>query len=132
MKRKKRRKRTRKERGSKKRRKKEENRKDKLTIILKTLGELFIEFFWIIHEIMELVLKENENDKRKIVYISLSNKNYLLKDPIAKDDKETILKLILSDAVIYELNEKYVKRLKVETTRALYFLLSESKEIFCF
>ena len=129
-----------KKKEDKKEEKKEENkieiekRKDKLSILLKTLGELFIEFFWFIHEIMKLALKENEseNDKGKIVCISLSNKNYILRDSDYKDEEETVLKLVVGHTVIYGLNKKYAKRLKVETTRALYFLLSESKEIFAF
>ena len=120
--------------------KKDENRKNKIPSLLKTLGELFVEFFWFVHEIMKLALRENENnDERKIVCLSLSNKNYnLIEDnkdnKNNKDDKEaeTILRLDFFDNVVCELNKTNINKLKIETTRALYFLLSESKEIFAF
>ena len=114
--------------------KKEKNRKDNILNILKTLGELFIEFFWFIHELLNTALIHNNNgDDRKIVYISLSNKNYNLKNEDTKDkENEIVLKLSYSDIIIYELNRYNANRLKIETTRALYYLLNESKELFVF
>ena len=107
--------------------------KRKISSILKLLGESFIEFFWFIHEIMKLALTEKDNDE-KIVNISLSSKNYILKDPEIKDkENETVMKLIFSDTIIYELNKRSAHILKTETTRALYYLLSKSgEELFVF
>ena len=115
----------------------DEDRKNNLSSLLKTLGELFIEFFWFVHEIIKLALNENknnsENKDRKIVCISLSNKNYSLNNLFGVNrDNENILRLDFFDNIIYELGERNANKLKRETTRALYFLLSESKEIFAF
>ena len=117
--------------------KKDENRKNKIPSLLKTLGELFVEFFWFVHEIIKLALNENknnsENKDRKIICISLSNKNYSLNNLFGVNrDNENILRLDFFDNIICELSERNANKLKRETTRALYFLLSESKEIFAF
>ena len=105
----------------------EENKKEKLSITLKTLGELFIEFFWFIHELTNLAL--SEIDKDQIVNISLSTKKYLLVNSEEKDrEKYTVMKFIFSDIIIYELDKKKAKILKSETTRALYYLLSKNEE----
>ena len=103
--------------------------KGKISNLLKLLGESFIEFFWFIHEIMKLALTEKD-----IVNISLSSKNYILKNAETKDEEnETVMKLIFSDTIIYELNKKNAFILKTETTRALYYLLSKSgEELFVF
>ena len=103
--------------------KKEENKKDKLSIKLKTLGELFIEFFWFIHELTKLALEESKQGQ--IVNISLSTKKYMLKN---SEEKDTVLKLIISDISIYELDTKKAMILKSEATRALYYLLSKNEE----
>ena len=103
--------------------KKEENKKDKLSIKLKTLGELFIEFFWFIHELTKLALEESKQGQ--IVNIFLSTKKYMLKN---SEEKDTVLKLIISDISIYELDTKKAMILKSEATRALYYLLSKNEE----
>lgn len=111
--------------------KKEEIKKDNLSSSLKLLGELFIEFFWFIHELIKLALDEKNKDK--IICLSLSSKNYILKDQDYNEkENEIILKLIYSDTLIYQLDKTNANRLKQETTRALYFLLSESNELFAF
>ena len=84
-----------------------------------------------------MALNENknnsENKDRKIVCISLSNKNYSLNNLFGVNrDSENILRLDFFDNIICELSERNANKLKRETTRALYFLLSESKEIFAF
>ena len=107
--------------------KKEENIKGKLSITLKTLGESFIEFFWFIHELTKLALSEIKEDQ--IVHISLSSKKYMLKNAENKDkENDIVLKCIFSDIIIYELDKRNANILKSETTRALYYLLSKSKE----
>jgi hypothetical protein len=111
-----------------------ENKKEKISITLKTLGELFIEFFWFIHELIKLSLTENETKEEQILCISLSSKKYILKNMETKDkENDTILKLIFSDIIIYELDKRSANILKSETTRALYYLLSKNAEgIFAF
>ena len=106
---------------------KEENKKDKLSITLKTLGELFIEFFWFIHELTKLSLAENNEDQ--IVNIYLYTKKYTLKNSDEKDrENGTVLKFVFSEINIYELNKIKANILKSETTRALYYLLSKNEE----
>ena len=114
--------------------KSKENKKEKISITLKTLGELFIEFFWFIHELVKLSLTENETKEEQILHISLSSKKYILKDSEIKDkENDIVLKLIFSDIIIYELDKKSANILKSETTRALYYLLSKNAEgIFTF
>ena len=103
--------------------------KRKISSLLKSLGESFIEFFWFIHEIMKLASTEKD-----IVNISLSSKNYILKTAETKDEEnDIVMKLIFSDTIIYEINKKNANILKTETTRALYYLLSKSgEELFVF
>ena len=111
-----------------------ENKKEKISITLKTLGELFIEFFWFIHELVKLSLTENETKEEQILHISLSSKKYILKNSEIKDkENDIVLKLIFSDIIIYELDKRGANILKSETTRALYYLLSKNAEgIFAF
>ena len=114
--------------------KSKENKKEKISITLKTLGELFIEFFWFIHELVKLSLTENETKEEQILHISLSSKKYILKNSEIKDkENDIVLKLIFSDIIIYELDKRSANILKSETTRALYYLLSKNAEgIFAF
>ena len=114
--------------------KSKENKKEKISITLKTLGELFIEFFWFIHELVKLSLTENETKEEQILHISLSSKKYILKNSEIKDkENDIVLKLIFSDIIIYELDKRGANILKTETTRALYYLLSKNAEgIFAF
>ena len=114
--------------------KSKENKKEKISITLKTLGELFIEFFWFIHELVKLSLTENETKEEQILHISLSSKKYILKNSEIKDkENDIVLKLIFSDIIIYELDKRGANILKSETTRALYYLLSKNAEgIFTF
>ena len=114
--------------------KSKENKKEKISITLKTLGELFIEFFWFIHELVKLSLTENETKEEQILHISLSSKKYILKNSEIKDkENDIVLKLIFSDIIIYELDKRSANILKSETTRALYYLLSKNAEgIFTF
>ena len=114
--------------------KSKENKKEKISITLKTLGELFIEFFWFIHELVKLSLTENETKEEQILHISLSSKKYILKNSEIKDkENDIVLKLIFSDIIIYELDKRGANILKSETTRALYYLLSKNAEgIFAF
>ena len=44
------------------------------------------------------------------------------------EEKDTVLKLIISDISIYELDTKKAMILKSEATRALYYLLSKNEE----
>ena len=105
----------------------EENKKGKISITLKILGELFIEFFWFIHELTKLALSENNLDQ--IVNISLSTKKYMLQNSEEKDrEKYTVMKFIFSDILLYELDKKKATILESETTRALYYLLSKDEE----
>ena len=55
----------------------------KSIILLKQLGELFIEFLWFIHELIKLT--EEESNKDKTISINLSTKNYISKDLIIKE-----------------------------------------------
>ena len=75
----------------------------------------------------KLALSEINEDQ--IVHISLSSKKYMLKNAENKDkENDIVLKCIFSDIIIYELDKRNANILKSETTRALYYLLSKSKE----
>ena len=109
----------------------EKEPKEKISSFLQSLGELFIEFFWFIHEILKLALTENEKNQKMIVTLSLSDKKYTLKESESRDDDEKnpiVLKLIFCDMFLYEFDKRSANILKLETTRALYYLLSKSGE----
>ena len=66
-----------------------------------------------------------------IVTLSLSDKKYTLKESESRDDDEKnpiVLKLIFCDMFLYEFDKRSANILKLETTRALYYLLSKSGE----
>ena len=122
------------------------------TILLQKLGELFIEFFWFIHEIIKLSEneenKDNKNDNN-IILIYLNKKIYDkqniqdFREIEGFHDKPTIripisLKLMLYEdneisMPLYRIDKRQAHFLKKECTRALYFLLNgEGKEMFVF
>ena len=128
--------------------------KEKVSSILQNLGELFIEFLWFIHELMDLILKENKKNEENYIYIKLTDKNYYSYNYIKrkkipkkeekgekkvgkKDINERIENSILifgvDDEAIDELDKQSVEHFKKEATRALYYLLNSSgKELFAF
>ena len=112
------------------------------SIFLKKLGELFIEFFWFMHEIVKLA--ENLEKEKKTVRIDLSNKIYSTCD-LLHEEKEfypdrppikipVLLQLNFKNERIFsQICKGEAKALKRECIRALYFILNkEGKEIFTF
>ena len=128
--------------------------KEKVSSILQNLGELFIEFLWFIHELMDLILKENKKNEENYIYIKLTDKNYysynyIKKKKIPKKEEKgekkvgkkdinerienSILIFGVDDEAIDELDKQSVEHFKKEATRALYYLLNSSgKELFAF
>ena len=128
--------------------------KEKVSSILQNLGELFIEFLWFIHELMDLILKENKKNEENYIYIKLTDKNYysynyIKKKKILKKEEKgekkvgkkdinerienSILIFGVDDEAIDELDKQSVEHFKKEATRALYYLLNSSgKELFAF
>ena len=128
--------------------------KEKVSSILQNLGELFIEFLWFIHELMDLILKENKKNEENYIYIKLTDKNYysynyIKKKKIPKKEEKgekkvgkkdinerienSILIFGVDDEAIDELDKQSVEHFKREATRALYYLLNSSgKELFAF
>ena len=107
-------------------------------VSLKKLGELFVEFFWFLHEIIQLA--ENNVLNKKTTRICLNKKKYYENDLVYKDielkNKKKIsipipLKLIYNENIILsslDINETNI--LKTECIRALYFLLNKNNEEF--
>ena len=106
------------------------------SILLKQLGELFIEFFWFIHELIKLT--EEERNKDKTISIDLSTKNYISKELIMKEFEATnnrpsyqipvLLELCFGKYILHNIYQKQANILKKECTRALYFLLNKDGE----
>ena len=113
-------------------------------VVLKKLGELFIEFFWFIHELIKLT--EEETNKEKTIYISLTEKQYLIGDvqyneidnkynQFPEKIKIPILLILKynNDKNFYKIDKRQAKILKNECIRTLYYLLNkEGGEIFAF
>ena len=104
---------------------------------MKQLGELFIEFFWFIHELIKIT--EEEKNKEKTISIDLSKKNYTSKTLIFREIEETKYKQSYSipislelcydkNKVLFKIDKKQANILKRECTRALYFLLNKDGE----
>ena len=126
--------------------KKKDKDKDKLNledpVLLKKLGELFIEFFWFIHEIIKLT--ENEQIKDNTIWIDLGKKNYIREKLDYREiegfgDRPNFkipisLQLIYdNDRILCKIDKSQASFLKRECTRALYFLLNkDGEEMFVF
>ena len=117
----------------------ENNGLDEKKVLLKELGELFVEFFWFIHELIKLTGNNSEKkEKDKLIIIDLSKKSILTENRTDKDvdDSGIPYSMILEfdDGVLCtKLNKKDVYFLKKECTRALYYLLNrEVDELFTF
>ena len=120
------------------------NFNDNENVVLKKLGELFIEFFWFIHELIKLT--EEETNKEKTIYISLTKKQYLIDDMQYNEidnkynqfpEKIKIPVLLIlkynEEKNFYKIDKRQAKTLKNECIRALYYLLNkEGGEIFAF
>ena len=109
------------------------------SILLKQLGELFIEFFWFIHELIKLT--EEDKNKEKTISIDLCTKNYISKDLVMKEFEgindrtnyqiPVLLELCYNKTILLNIYQKQANILKKECTRALYFLLNkDGEEIF--
>lgn len=110
---------------------------DEKKVLLKELGELFVEFFWFIHELIKIT--EEEKNKEKTISIDLSKKNYTSKTLIFREIEETKYKQSYSipislelcydkNKVLFKIDKKQANILKRECTRALYFLLNKDGE----
>ena len=117
----------------------ENNGLDEKKVLLKELGELFVEFFWFIHELIKLTGNNSEKkEKDKLIIIDLSKKSILTENRADKDVDESGIPysmiLEFDDGLICnKLSKKDVYILKKECTRALYYLLNrEVDELFTF
>ena len=117
----------------------ENNGLDERKVLLKELGELFVEFFWFIHELIKLTENNSEKkEKNKLIIIDLSKKSILTENRTDKDVDESGIPysmiLEFDDGVLCtKLSKKDVYFLKKECTRALYYLLNrEVDELFTF
>lgn len=106
-------------------------------VLLKELGELFIEFFWFIHELINLTDNNSEKEQeRKLIIIDLSKKSIDTEKVTLKDiDEDGIpysMRMEFDEGVsFYQMNRRETNILKKECTRALYFLLNrETNELF--
>ena len=112
---------------------------DEKKVLLKELGELFVEFFWFIHELIKL--NENnsvENREDKLIIIDLSKKDISTEKRTEKDIDEFGIPYSMylkfdGELFCTKLNKKDIYFLKKECTRALYYLLNrEADELFTF
>ena len=110
---------------------------DEKKVLLKELGELFVEFFWFIHELIKLT-ENNSEKKDKLIIIDLSKKSIRSENSTEKDvdEFEIPYSMILKfdeGLLCSKLNKRDIYYLKKECTRALYYLLSrEVDELFTF
>ena len=143
-----------KEEKNNKENKKEDNnknaKKNDKPLLIKTLGELFTEFFWFVHELIKMAEsdfdnKNNEDNKdTKTKYINLNSKEYTSGDLLEREikvnnnisKKITIpipLVFMIDDRTLYKMDKRELNILKRECTRALYFLLNKNiEELFVF
>jgi hypothetical protein len=112
---------------------------DEKKVLLKELGELFVDFFWFIHELIKLNENNSEKNKEdKLIIIDLSTKSINTQNRADKDVDEFGIpySMILNfddGFLCAKLTKRDIYFLKKECTRALYYLLSrEVDELFTF